>query len=68
MVLHIYFVLLQNKNVCDHEAFIYNVRSIPSNVLIDQQGNIVAKDLRGENLANKVGELLGRNGKQRYNR
>ena len=49
-------------------AVIYNVRSIPSNVLIDQQGNIVAKDLRGENLANKVGELLGRNGKQRYNR
>ena len=40
-------------------AVIYKVRSIPSNVLIDQQGNIVAKDLRGENLANKVGELLG---------
>ena len=39
-------------------AVIYNVRSIPSNVLIDQQGNIVAKDLRGKNLANKVGELL----------
>ena len=27
-------------------------------MLIDQQGNIVAKDLRGEDLANKVGELL----------
>ncbi len=39
-------------------AALYNVRSIPSNVLIDQQGNIVAKDLRGEDLANKVGELL----------
>lgn len=39
-------------------AALYNVRSIPANVLIDQQGNIVAKDLRGEDLINKVGELL----------
>lgn len=39
-------------------AKVYNVRSIPSNVLIDQQGIIVAKDLRGEDLYKKVGELL----------
>ena len=39
-------------------AQLYNVRSIPSNVLIDQQGNIIAKDLRGEDLLNKMAELL----------
>ena len=36
----------------------YNVRSIPANVLIDQDGLIVAKDLRGADLLNKLGELL----------
>ncbi len=36
----------------------YNVRSIPANVLVDQQGKIVAKDLRGEDLLNKMAELL----------
>ena len=39
-------------------ALDYNVRSIPANVLIDQQGNIIAKDLRGEDLLNKMAELL----------
>ena len=39
-------------------AQLYNVRSIPSNVLIDQQGNIIAKDLRGEDLLNKMAKLL----------
>jgi alkyl hydroperoxide reductase subunit AhpC len=36
----------------------YNVTSIPSNVLVDQQGNIVAKDLRGQDLLNKMAELF----------
>ena len=36
----------------------YNVKSIPSSVLLDSEGTIVAKDLRGEDLAKKVGELL----------
>ena len=39
-------------------ARVYNVRAIPANVLIDQQGKIVAKDLRGQALYNKVKELL----------
>ena len=39
-------------------AALYNVRSIPANVLVDQQGKIVAKDLRGEDLLNKMAELL----------
>ncbi len=36
----------------------YNVKAIPSNVLLDKDGTIVAKDLRGEDLSQKVGELL----------
>ena len=36
----------------------YNVRAIPANVLVDQKGNILAKDLRGDDLLQKVAELL----------
>ncbi len=36
----------------------YHVQSIPANVLIDANGKIVAKDLRGDDLYNKVNELL----------
>ena len=36
----------------------YAVQSIPSNFLIDSQGRIVAKNLRGEDLCSKVAELL----------
>jgi len=36
----------------------YNVRAIPASVLVDQEGRIVAKDLRGEALLNKMAELL----------
>ncbi len=39
-------------------AQLYNVRSIPANALVDQQGNIIARDLRGEDLLNKLNELL----------
>ena len=39
-------------------AQLYNVKSIPSNILIDQQGRIIAKDLRGDNLLDKLTELL----------
>jgi len=39
-------------------AQLYNIRSIPANVLVDQQGNVVAKNLRGEDLLNKMAELL----------
>lgn len=39
-------------------AALYNVKAIPANVLIDQQGKIVAKNLRGEDLLNKMAELL----------
>ncbi|MDR1553480.1 MAG: AhpC/TSA family protein [Prevotellaceae bacterium] len=39
-------------------ARLYNVRSIPHTVLIDPQGIIIEKDLRGNVLKNKLEELL----------
>lgn len=38
----------------------YAVQGIPSNFLIDAEGKIVAKNLRGEALAEKLAELLGK--------
>lgn len=35
----------------------YGISSIPSNVLIDPQGKIIASDLRGERLQNKLAEI-----------
>ena len=40
-------------------AAIYGVRSIPSMFLLDREGRIVAKDLRGEALERAVKQLLG---------
>ncbi len=40
-------------------AEIYCVRSIPANYLIDQNGKIIAHNLRGEELKNKLKELFG---------
>lgn len=37
----------------------YGVSAIPSNVLLDPQGKVVASDLRGDDLQNKLKELLG---------
>ena len=50
--------------VCSFEEFDnqaareYAIRSIPSNLLIDHEGKIVAKNLRGEELCEKMAELL----------
>lgn len=38
---------------------LYGIRSIPSNVLVDQEGIIIAHNLRGEDLTNKLEELFG---------
>jgi len=38
---------------------LYGVNSIPSNVLLDKDQKIIAKNLRGEDLQNKLAELLG---------
>ena len=37
----------------------YGIRSIPQNLLIDPQGKIIGKNLRGEKLTEKLEELLG---------
>jgi len=41
-------------------ANVYGVKSIPANVLIDKDGKIIAKDLRGEELLKKLEELFGK--------
>jgi hypothetical protein len=39
-------------------AELYGVRAIPSNFLIDENGVIVARNLKGEDLHNTLNELL----------
>lgn len=41
-------------------AMKYGVNLIPRNFLLDKEGNIVARDLRGEKLTEKLTELLGK--------
>ena len=36
---------------------IYGISSIPSNILVDGEGKIVAADLRGEALQKKLAEI-----------
>jgi len=40
-------------------AKIYGVNSIPATFLIDQEGNIIAKNLRGEALSNALKQIFG---------
>jgi peroxiredoxin len=42
-------------------AKLYGVNSIPANFLLDKNGIIIAKNLRGGDLYNKIKELLGSN-------
>jgi len=42
------------------EAGLYAVRGIPQNFLLDPDGKIIAKNLRGEDLNNKLEELFGK--------
>jgi len=42
----------------DPIALMYNIKSIPATFILDSKGNIVAKNLRGEELKAKVKELL----------
>lgn len=52
------------ENVSDLNGYsnpiclVYNVGAIPDNFLIDQSGIIVARNLRGDDLKNKLAELL----------
>lgn len=42
----------------DPVAKLYNIQSIPATFILDEEGKIVAKNLRGKALENKVKELL----------
>jgi peroxiredoxin len=41
-------------------AGLYAVRGIPQNFLLDPQGKIIAKNLRGDDLENKLEEIFGK--------
>ena len=40
-------------------AKLYAVNAIPANFLLDETGTIIGRNLRGEELYNKVNEVLG---------
>lgn len=40
-------------------AALYCIKSIPHTLLLDENNQIIAKDLRGKNLQKKIEELLG---------
>lgn len=42
----------------DPIAKLYNINAIPATFILDEKGVIVARDLRGEDLENKIAELL----------
>ncbi len=52
------------NHVCDFQFWqspvvkLYNFNGIPTNVLIDRNGIIIAKSLRGEDLENKLAEIF----------
>ena len=41
-------------------AALYNIKSIPANFLLDPNGKIIARDLRGDELENKLDEVLSK--------
>jgi alkyl hydroperoxide reductase subunit AhpC len=43
----------------DPIAKTYNVRAIPATFLLDENGKIIGKDLRGPALQQRIAELLG---------
>lgn len=52
---------IQVNDVVDGDASgasAYGIQAIPTTILIDQNGTIIAKNLRGEELAKKVAEIL----------
>ena len=49
---------VSNVQYFDQIAELYNVNAIPAIFILDDKGIIVAKDLRGEALDQKIGELL----------
>ncbi|MDB4926410.1 TlpA disulfide reductase family protein [Mucilaginibacter sp.] len=55
----LYWTQVSDLNLWDNSAArLYGFRALPSNVLIDRQGNIVAKNLSGDELDKKLAEVL----------
>jgi peroxiredoxin len=55
----LYWTQVSDLNLWENSAAkLYGFRALPSNVLIDPQGNIVAKNLAGEELDKKLAQLL----------
>ena len=56
--------LIWKNHVCDFKFWqspvvaLYNFNSIPTSILIDKDGKILAKNLRGEALEAKLAEVL----------
>ncbi len=49
---------VSNVNYFDEIAQLYNVNAIPATFILDEKGVIIAKDLRGAALEEKIAELL----------
>jgi peroxiredoxin len=49
---------VSNVQYFDEIAELYNVNAIPATFILDENGVIVAKNLRGEALEAKIGEML----------
>ena len=49
---------VSNLRYFDEIARTYNVNSIPRMFVLDSEGKIIAKNLRGVELENKIAELL----------
>lgn len=50
--------LLDTKGSADEIAVKYGVQAVPANSLINPQGVIVGKDLKGEDLAKQLEKIL----------
>jgi peroxiredoxin len=49
-----------SKHMQNAAASLYNIHMVPSNVLIDPSGRIIAKNLRSDELADKLSQFLGK--------
>ena len=55
---HLSWKQVSDLKLQNEAAFIYGIDAIPQNVLIDPNGKIVGKNLKGQDLENKLAELL----------
>jgi thiol-disulfide isomerase/thioredoxin len=54
--IHVSDIMYWNSPV----AKLYKIESIPANFLLDKEGRVIAKDLRGEELMTKLSEVFGK--------